>query len=396
MHRLPTKVPSYGLHKSKGLARVIINGQHVYLGRYNSPESWEKYRRLIARWMADQRPVERQKTKSSGPVNLSIAGLVAQYLYFAESYYSDNGKPTSEFVCMRDAAKPLCELYASSAVSEFGPLALKNVRQRMVELDWCRKHINHQVNRIRRIFRWGVENELVPAGIVQALQAVAGLKAGRTVARETKPIQPVNWCNVEPVLPFVSLQVATMIQLQSLTGMRPGEVIRLRPCDIDTRGIVWTYKPPKHKTTYRGHERTVYIGPKARELLQPWMNRIPESFCFSPAEAEAARHADRRESRRTPITPSQAKRRPARNPKRPKRDRYDTNSYRQAINYGIRRSGAAPWHPNQLRHSLGTEIRNQFGLDVAQIILGHRSADITQVYAEPDRAKAIEVMKKIG
>ena len=46
------RVPSYRLHKSSGQARVIIDGAHVYLGRYDSPESHEKYHRLVAEWLA--------------------------------------------------------------------------------------------------------------------------------------------------------------------------------------------------------------------------------------------------------------------------------------------------------------------------------------------------------
>jgi hypothetical protein len=41
-------VPAYRLHKPSGQARVIIDGKHVYLGEYGSPESREKYARLLA------------------------------------------------------------------------------------------------------------------------------------------------------------------------------------------------------------------------------------------------------------------------------------------------------------------------------------------------------------
>ncbi len=63
--------------------------------------------------------------------------------------------------------------------------------------------------------------------------------------------------------------------------------------------------------------------------------------------------------------------------------------------------GVAPillphWHANQLRHSKATEVRRQFGLEAAQVSLGHAKADITQTYAERDARLAIEVAKKIG
>ena len=37
-----------------------------------------------------------------------------------------------------------------------------------------------------------------------------------------------------------------------------------------------------------------------------------------------------------------------------------------------------------------------YGLEAAQVILGHSQANITQVYAERDLAKGVEVAKLIG
>ena len=121
-----------------------------------------------------------------------------------------------------------------------------------------------------------------------------------------------------------------------------------------------------------------------------------QGYCFSPKEAEAERNAVRRQNRKTAMTPSQAKRKPKAKSTRAKRDAYDVFSYRQAIKYGIARAGVPFWHPHQLRHNCATRMRREFGLDVAQIILGHRTADVTQVYAEVDSARAIDVMGKAG
>ncbi len=87
----------------------------------------------------------------------------------------------------------------------------------MIDRGLARRHINQRVNRIRRIFKWGVENELVPAHVLHGLQAVAPLQQGRCAAKETTPVQPVADEQVDAVLSVVSRQVATMIQLQRLT-----------------------------------------------------------------------------------------------------------------------------------------------------------------------------------
>jgi site-specific recombinase XerC len=64
---------------------------------------------------------------------------------------------------------------------------------------------------------------------------------------------------------------------------------------------------------------------------------------------------------------------------------------------GIDRPDLLPnWHPNQLRHSVGTEVRKQFGLEATQVVLGHASANVSEIYAERDMTLAAEIMRKIG
>jgi integrase len=54
------------------------------------------------------------------------------------------------------------------------------------------------------------------------------------------------------------------------------------------------------------------------------------------------------------------------------------------------------FHPHQLRHSAGTLIRAVEGIEMARIILGHRHLKTTEIYAEQDVRKAVEVMRRIG
>ena len=75
---------------------------------------------------------------------------------------------------------------------------------------------------------------------------------------------------------------------------------------------------------------------------------------------------------------------------------YNTASYGNAIRYACRKAGVVPWAPNRLRHSLATQVRKSDGLEAAAVILGHSEVGVTQIYAEADRAKAIEVVRRIG
>jgi integrase len=135
--------------------------------------------------------------------------------------------------------------------------------------------------RIKRVFKWAVSEELISSGVHEALSTVTGLKFGRTSARESEPVKPVDDQTVELTLPYVTPQIAAMIRLAALTGMRPGEVIRMRRCDIDTKTDVWIYAPDSHKGRWRGHHRTIPLGPQAQELIEPFMNRSDDAYsCF--------------------------------------------------------------------------------------------------------------------
>ena len=41
------QVPSYRLHKQSGEAIVTLSGRDVLLGHHGSPESYEKYNRVV-------------------------------------------------------------------------------------------------------------------------------------------------------------------------------------------------------------------------------------------------------------------------------------------------------------------------------------------------------------
>src|SRR5262245_57699011 len=92
------------------------------------------------------------------------------------------------------------------------------------------------------MFRWGVENELVPASVYQGLQAVSGSQRGRTQARETEPVRPASVEAVEATLPHLPAPVAAIVRLQLLTGARAGEFVTMRGCELDMSGRVWVYR----------------------------------------------------------------------------------------------------------------------------------------------------------
>lgn len=208
------RIPAYRLHKPSGQAVVRIDNRDHYLGKHDSKASREKYHRLVAEWLVDLTNSQVSQAPVARPSNLTISQLMLAYWEFVKSYYVKNSQPTDEQCAIRAALRPLLDLYAEMLVSEFGPLSLKVVREQMIRKDLCRSVINQNVGRIKRMFKWGVENELVPVAIHQALQTVTGLRQGRTHARESQPVKPVSHEIVLQTLPHVPPTVRDMIRFQ--------------------------------------------------------------------------------------------------------------------------------------------------------------------------------------
>jgi integrase len=79
------------------------------------------------------------------------------------------------------------------------------------------------------------------------------------------------------------LTIADMVRFQLLTGARPGEVCKLRPCHIDRSGDVWEFRVKGHKTEHHERSRIVFIGPEAQKILAPYLLRASSLHWLAPS-----------------------------------------------------------------------------------------------------------------
>lgn len=411
------KKPSYLLHKPSGQAYARLNGRIVYLGKYGSPESKGQYDALVATWLEGQ---------TADRFTLRLDELALKYLKHCESYYVKDGVQTTEVGKVRDALRLVVSSTGHQFARNFGPQKLMTVRDEMIGLGWRRITINQQVSRIRRCFKWGVQQELIPPETLTALQTVPGLREGRSKATDSQPIRPVSLAAVEAVRPFVSRPIWAMIQLQLLTGMRPGEVMQMRGCDLTMAGDLWEYCPASHKTQHHGRERVIPLGTEAQAIIRDFLRTDTSEYLFSPEDARRELDERRKANRKSPMTPSQRDRKRKAEPKRKPGTRYSKCGYSGAVRKACERAFDMPkelrnvstkipaeereqlkaearawreqhcWHPHQLRHTAATEIRRKYGVEAAQVVLGHASLTVTEVYAERDRKLAQDVMRQLG
>jgi integrase len=421
--------PRYSHHKSTGRAYVKVAGRFRYLGRFGSAESHEQYARFIREYQTTGTISATACPPSGGPaVELTVAGVLAAFWTHAKATYDFDPafagrRPPGEIGCYWDAMQPVLKLFAATPAVEFGPKALQLVRAEMIAMDWCRNVVNRQVVRVRFMFKWAVSQELIPGEVLYRLASVGGLRKGHKGVRDTDPVEPVPPDVLAATLAVCTPRLRAMIELHALTGMRSGNLCKLRTVDIDTSGGddglgSWTYQPAKHKNAHRGHKLTIRIGPKARDVLRPYLKpHRPDAFVFSPADEMEEVRAARTAARATPLScgntvGSNVKRSPRKLPG----DHYTPGSYAQAVTRACDRADAAArkakadagvlvedgerlvarWHPHQLRHNKGTAVRAKHGTDGVLAALGQKTAAMADRYAEIEAEKAERIAVELG
>jgi integrase len=340
---------------------------------------------------------------------ITVADIGIRYLDHCESYYrTPDGKTTSSVAGVEMALRALFP-FSDAPASAFGPRAMKTVRDALVRDGRPRVTCNRVVKTIRRMFKWAASEELVPAEVWHALEAVSPLQKGRTEAPELPPIDEVPEEVVRETLPHLPKVVADMVWLQRWTGARPGEVCLVRPCDVDRSGDVWVFTPKQHKLSWRedAEPRRIVIGKEGQKVLMPYLLRAATAHCFSPSDSEQDRNRARRQARVSPMTPSQRARKATPRRCRPPGDRYTTASYRRAITRAVEaankireKAGVAEripnWSPNQLRHLRAGEVKERFGIEASSAVLGHANIRTTEIYADRKLKIATDVTRQIG
>ncbi|MEO0965828.1 MAG: tyrosine-type recombinase/integrase [Planctomycetota bacterium] len=402
MPRKP-RVPTYRLHRQSGRAIVTLTcrltgkRRDVLLGEHGTHASHKLYDKVIADWIADGRVLDAEAAEKAAqtPGHETIAALLLDF-WRAEKARYGVGRDTrlpSQLYHVRNAIRVCRAVCGREPVGVFGPRMLIAVRDNMIEQGWKRSSINAAVRIVVRAFRWGVKQERVEPTVITALACVGGLRRGEQGVEDGQRVTPIADSEVEKIKPHVAPQIWALVQLARFTGARMGELVQMRAIDIEAGGDVWLYRPPTHKTKHRDKDRVIPLGPRAQQVVRPFMTGNLNAPLFSPRDAVRARKA---------ATATQGKpRRPdqAQNPKatgRRVRDAYDTSGVGKAIRRACEAAGIEPWHVHQLRHSRLTEVRKAAGLEAAQVVGGHTHAQTTEIYAERDLTLAIEVAKQTG
>jgi integrase len=361
------------MHDGSGQGRIKINGQHVYLG------PWSDQARCMARYaeLAQQHAAGQPVKKANGKT--TVAEVIIAFLTDAKETM-----PTKEYWHFQRVAKVMVRLFKTTLASAFDTNSLLLIREALKKATWLkpeerahhkvgpwsRSQINKTVTRIRRIWAWAEQRKMVPAGSWGHLMTLKAIPSTDRSVRQTKPRQGVDWPVVAAVLPHLPGSVAALAEVQYWTGMRPCEVCRMTPGDVEQVNGVWMFWLVSKNAWRPGREReAVILGPEAMRVLAPWLqaarSKGPDAPVFPSSKTSKA---------------------------------YTTGGYAQAF------ARVFKAHPElqrfcaySLRHGAKRRIKRALGLDAARAVLRQTSIQTTDNYdAERDMTLAIEAARKTG
>ncbi|QDT02221.1 site-specific tyrosine recombinase XerC [Rubripirellula lacrimiformis] len=414
MARPKAKAPARRYHLS-GQSVVTIAGNDFYLGPHDSPEAIARYAVLIGTYQAgglslpddfELASLEDRVAALLGHATATtslqtgqpilVRHVTANYLEMANVRYRDSH---SELHRLTQVCAALDANDGDTDAKDYGPLALQRQRKRWVESKdarsgrrYSRVYCNTLTKLIVRIWKYAVSQELVDESCWLRLRSVDPLRMGQTEAPEVADVEPVDIDVVRRTAAELSPILKAMIRIQVGTGMRPSEVCRMRPCDIDRTGEVWVYRLAKHKTANQGKTKAVPLVGDVRDAVTDYLQRAPEAPCFSPRESIAWVQSNKRANRKSKVQPSQINRAKP-NPKKQPGECFTSHSYRQSIQRAAKRAGVERWHPYQIRHLAATVICDALGIEAVQAMHGHSKRAMSEHYAKRSLQRSIEAAK---
>lgn len=331
MGRPLNSTPTYIYHP-KGIGRIYWRGQFRNLpGDYNSPESLAAFHRMC------QHVAITGELPAEAPPELTVASLCERFEVYAAVRYSGSNEARN----LGYAVKELVAIFADVPAVKFGPASLKVVRARIVERGLCRATANRRAKQIVQIFAWAVEEELIGPDVWQALKAVRPIPKGRDGSFDYDPIRPVDLEQYRRTIEAIAPHYRVALEVQRMTGMRSGELLAMRPQDVDMLGTHWFYRPVHHKTRHAIGDKIIGIPEPAAVLL---VANMPKDYTcrWFPWRVDSHYHAVCRVCDKLEIP---------------------------------------RWHPHRLRHNAATIIEQAFGSrEPARILLGHTNEKTTGKY----------------
>ena len=371
----PPRQPGYLHHKPSNQAYVRLGGHCRYLGEYGSPDSHRRYAALMADHLSGEPNEPSSGRDAIRP--LTVAELAERHLEHELARSKRGLVDRQTYHAARYVVRALIADHASMPLARFGPRALKAIQRRLVATPCkvsagrhagdaepptlSRAEVNRRVNGIRRLFRWGVSEELVPEPVLASLEAVSGLRVGE--ARDNPLRRAADPEHVRATIAQLRADghrgPAGALELIRWTGCRPDEICGVTAGDVVETRDGLELRIRNHKTRKKTEaDRVVPLNARATEIV---MEARDGELSLDPARPLFLGSNGRRIS---------------------------SNGLFQAVRRASETAGVPHWTAYQLRHLAATEMLDAGCTEVeAAAMLGHTpSSTVVRRYSR-DRTR---------
>lgn len=317
------KKPTYRKHGQQGYGFVEYRcKRHRLPGAYNSPESLKAYEAFCAAICRDV----------SSPGTLSTRRLLTAFQESIRETVSRNYHYSAgRVLALLDDAE-----LAETPVLLFQPVTLRQFQRHLSDSGLTRKSVINYTGLLKQAFKWGVSEGHVTPEVWYGLMTVPRATTGK----ESTSREPVKWVHVEATLKHLPKPLCDMVYIQWLTGVRSGSLVLAAGNQFHRNGkyLLWL---PRHKTERYGKTLAIPVGPIGQLVFAEYLRLPPSKRFFG----------------------------------------YSTDSYCKALRRLQERKRLPRWTTHQLRHAVGHRVRELFGVEAAQAILGHSRLSTTEVYS---------------
>lgn len=336
------------------------------VGEVSKREAHAKYRAFIVN--------EFPKLVAADEIKYSVQNLCDDWIDTLDTRYIVEGKRTASANKVKVALESFAALYGDQEADSIdaGKVAAwleSYIGERRAKGGKgkrggkTKETVNTALTYIKRMFKWGHTYRGLSATATGSVVLVENIRSDHPALTIPEPIPAVPFATVEATLKRCPQVIRDMVMLQWWSGMRPGEVLMVRGCDLKhEEGGLMTYRPRRHKNTWRGKIRIVALGPKAVAILEKHITKNLDARLFL----------------------------------RPDGRSWDTQAYRREIRKAAALAEVKAWKPNQLRHSAATRVAESFGAEDVQHMLGHANLRQQEVYVERSVKKALRLAKEVG
>jgi integrase len=349
MGRPLNQVPTY-VYKEKDRARIYWRGEYRDLpGKFRSAKSLAAYQSMCL--IVEATGLLPPQVHSSEVITIKELGrryLAAMRIKF--------GPESDEPTYRSYSIKAVVGMFGSLTVAEFTPVQLKAVRQAICDAGLVRRTANKRAQHLVNMIQWAVEEGLATGEQWQRLKAVEPIRAGQFGSRDNPEKRPVPEAHFQETLNHLRAETADALRVLALTGMRTGELLAMRPQDVEMGERHWFYTPTRHKTMAAIGSKFIAIPEPAVSILVQYM---PKDFTkrFFPREQ---------------------------------------SWLLRAVKRACERADVPHWHPHQLRHLLASKVAEKIDDRAAQKLLGHTNPRMTKKYIQLSKDELADIMDRLS